>query len=231
MYSTIEAARHAVPGWGTGAYVLGVLGIVVSGIPVFFTQVSLPTARWLHWGGWLGAAVFFSIAVSSTRGWEAAIPASLLCVCLALLRAYFSTPYLKIGGRVISFFPQPDADNDLPPRPPGNAAYHGQMSAAKMWWVFAVLCCGIGLGALQSGWSSAAIAPAAVLGIGGFIAGHDDATRGLPVARGQRVPGAVALIGTLPLFGIPSIAYLIGYYVGRSRQRNRTDLPADRRRS
>jgi hypothetical protein len=217
VHSTIDAAQSQQPGWVVPAFVCGLVCVAVTGIPVFFAGVNVSVARRLHWGGWLGAAAFFGVAASA-RGWNATVPVASLCLFLALLRAYFATPYLKIGGRVFSFFPQAEAgDSANAAVQRDQASYFGQVSAAKQWWLFALLCWIVGSAPFVTGWTKSLILPIAFLSFVAFIAGTDDSSRALPVARGQRGPAIVALIGLLPVFGIPVIGYLIGYQIGRKR--------------
>lgn len=49
------------------------------------------------------------------------------------------------------------------------------------------------------------------------MGGIDDATRELPVARGQRVQAFIALVASALLWAIPPIAYLAGYQIGKRR--------------
>lgn len=215
-WMTIDAAitsGGAKPTWVLACFIAGMAGIGVSGIPIFFTSVPTPTARWLHWGGWLCAAAFFGIG-ASFRGWPTSVPIIGLCLFLALLRAYFSTPYLKVGGRVISFFPHPDE--------PGGATNadgdgYSQISANKIWWVIAVVCWLVGSAPLIAGWTPALGLGLAILAFIAFVAGTDDSSRALPLVRGQRPQAIAACIGLLPVFAVPVIAYLVGFRIGRNR--------------
>jgi hypothetical protein len=45
--------------------------------------------------------------------------------------------------------------------------------------------------------------------------GIDDATRHLPIGRGQYVPFFIASVASIVLWALPPIAYLVGYQIGK----------------
>jgi hypothetical protein len=52
------------------------------------------------------------------------------------------------------------------------------------------------------------------------LTGHIDAKDRFSLARNQRVPAAVAIIASIPVFLLPTIAYAVAYYIDRPRHRS-----------
>ena len=180
-------------------------------------------ARRIYWLGWLVNALCFS-AGALPRGWQPSLGFGLLCVFVAVFYAYMRTPYLKIGGRIYALSrldsqPDPPADGTTdtqPAAPRGNdPTDFGQVSAPKFWWILVAFTCIVAGNVYAFGWPAQAIFGTAFLTLLYAAAGVDDATRKLPIARGQYVQGGIAAVVSILLWLAPCIAYLLGYAIGQ----------------
>jgi hypothetical protein len=221
----IEAARTSPPAWQNAAFVGTILCFAVAGIPAF-KKVELSTARKLYWSGCIGAALLGAVTVSR-RGWAACLAVVFLISFLSLLRAYFQTPYLKIGRRVIAhsisdtLAEESDQSRSDSQDPPADS-YSGLATAPKQWWVFAALACILGGAVYSLGWDWRGIFAVAFLTFLGAATGHDDSSRNLTMARGQKVQALIVLVASIPMFLVPPAAYLAGYQIGKRHPHNRS---------
>jgi hypothetical protein len=160
------------------------------------------------------------------RGWRAVIAAALLCVFAAVVYAYFQTPYLKLGNRIYALTisnsqpdqPEGSGNSDQPPRLPHDSYdFMGGITARNIWWVNVGLTCITALGVVLTGWDLPTALLAALVVAGGAMSGIDDATRKLPIARDQKVQAYLATVASIPLWLLPTIAYLVGYQIGKRR--------------
>jgi hypothetical protein len=223
-----EAVHTSPQAWQTVAFVGAILGFIAAGVPLF-ASVGLPTARRFYWGGCLTAAALGAVTVSP-RGWQACIAVIGLVVFLFALRAYFATPYIKINGRIIAHsipdtLAEEPEDSVAAQQESAADSYSGLATAPKQWWVFAGLACLLGGAVYTLGWDWRGIFAVVFLSFLGAVTGHDDSSRQLPVARGQKLQAFLVLVATIPMFVIPPIAYLVGYEIGKHRphQRSRHD--------
>lgn len=166
------------------------------------------------WLGWLTAAVSAAVAVSP-RGPSAVAATAVSCLLPAALGAYVRTPYLKIGARIVSFFPQ-DADGRVHPGPPDS--YNGVTTPRKQWWFLVALAAFVAAAILELGWSWRTVAAAAFVSAVSAGTGAQDGRGGFPAARGQGLQAFLAMIASIPAYGIPVVGYVVGYRLGLQRR-------------
>jgi hypothetical protein len=181
--------------------------------------------RRTYWAGWAIGTPCMSLAVLP-RGWRVVIAAALLCAFIALGYAYFRSPYLKLGNRIYAFTiadSQPDHPDDgalcePPPQLPHDSYdFMGGITARKYWWVNVGLTCIPAINVILTGWDlQTALLAALVVAIGAML-GVDDATRKLPIARDQKVQAYIVTVASIPLWLLPTIAYLAGYQIGKRK--------------
>lgn len=141
-----------------------------------------------------------------------------------LLPAYFSSPYIKIRGKVYAFNlrdsrPDPSptetsaSGSDDSEDDPAPDSYSGMASAKKTWWLL-VVCMIISVGAidLAKPWHTATSAGIVVVFACGI--GYGDASWGYPVARGQRAQFVAVSIITAGVF---TACYFGAYWMGKRR--------------
>ncbi|WP_099023666.1 hypothetical protein [Mycolicibacterium palauense] len=219
---TYLAQSTDVPPWSTFALVCGA---VVGGLALLasaFVKNDLRLERRLYWGGWLGAAAFFTAALWHLRP-GGVIAVWIGCSLISVFRAYMSTPYIKIGGRIIAFtIPNTEAERaPAERRAPPPDSYMGTVTATNLWWLMAVWIATTGLAVFVAGWNLAVLGSVAVLVVILGLGGVGDATRKLPHVRGQYLPGFVILVTSVPLWLLPPAAYLLGYEIGRRKPMGR----------
>jgi hypothetical protein len=186
--------------------------------------------RRLYWIGALVATVaaFFALYPPDWRG--GLVVAGTFAGVL-VLRAYMTTTYLVINGRTYSFNlvrgqPRSDTDaaDDVFPD-----SYGGIATASKLWWLFVIFfaACSwiivIFVVWRQGPWFAVGAAFALVLT--SLILGHQDASWGYRVARGQWVQ--LVLVGVASIGIFPAL-YLMAYGVG-TRWPSRTKRAIDYR--
>jgi hypothetical protein len=234
-YSTIDAmplmvahgASQSVPAansiWPHTLLIAGVCaGLVAAVASVFVRDRRLD--RRIYWLGWLIATSCISFAVLP-RGWQASLAIGLLGVFAAVVYAYLRTPFLKIGGRIYALSitdsrPDPPANDTLeepPPAPPRDSypTTVGPVSARNLWWVLVALTCLVSVGVYLVGWAWQMVLGAVLLAVLGGVLGIDDATRKLPIARGQHVQAFVVSVASILLWLAPPVCYAVGYGIGR----------------
>jgi hypothetical protein len=212
---------HSV--WPHTLLIAGVCAVLVAALASVFVRDRRLDRR-IYWVGWLIATPCISFGVLS-RGWRASLAIGLLCVFAAVLYAYFRTPFLKVGGRIYAFSiansqPDPPANEtpQEPPSAPPSDSYPtvaGPVSARNLWWVLVAMTCLVSVGVYLAGWTWQIILGAVFLTMVGGIAGMDDATRKLPIARGQYVQAGIVSVASILLWLAPTVCYLLGYGVGQ----------------
>lgn len=180
------------------------------------------TERRFYWVGYFGAGGL-AVAALSFRGWDTVVWLIPIVVIIPVFYAFVRTPYLVVGGRVISLgFYEPrnlpndsDDDADRPLRQVMKVENgYGSLTAPKFWWLMAVFVALMAIGAYLGGWASPILVGTGLLCVGLAAVGVSDGRRGKSVVRGQFVPAAVGAVGSIPLFGSPVLVYALGYQVG-----------------
>jgi CDP-diglyceride synthetase len=101
--------------------------------------------------------------------------------------------------------------------PPPHDSYSGVASAQTFWWVITALACLFASGVYLGGWFSLTILCTAGFSALAVIGGIDDATRKLPMARGQHVQAFVVSVASILLWSAPPICYFVGYQIGKRK--------------
>lgn len=179
-------------------------------LPILSTK-STSTERRLYWSGAAVAvfAAFFTIYPPDRRG--GLVFASSIAGVM-VLRAYMTTSYLRFRGRTFAFNLS-DSEQVSPYRDVDT--YAGFATAPKMWWLFTVIAGGCALivamylASSEGRWHAAGSALVVVLLP--LMIGHQDASWGYGVARGQILQLVVAGVVTVGVF---ILAYFVGYKLG-----------------
>ncbi|KAA0110777.1 hypothetical protein [Mycolicibacterium sp. P1-5] len=178
--------------------------------------------RWLYWFGSLLGGAFISLSLAG-RGWKIVIAGALAIAFVTFLQAYFKTPYIRIRGRNHAFSMQDSAPDptdeiaDEPPSMPPRDSYPGRVTAAKAWWLFVVCVAFFGFGGALAGWDAKTLPAAGLVCVGALVSGIDDATRKLPMARGQNVQAIIGAALSISMLFLPPALYLLGYRIGTAR--------------
>lgn len=220
----LAASGHAplnLPAWANALFIAGFCaGLGGSVASALIDDRRL--ARRIYWLGWLVNTLCFSVGALQ-QGWQPSLGFGLLCVFVAVFYAYMRTPYLKIGGRIYALSAADSQPDVLPgettepavaPRDSDPTDF-GQVSAPKVWWMLVAFTCLMAAGVHYGGWPVQLIGGTAFLTLVCAVFGVDDATRKLPIARGQYVQAGIASVISLLLWLAPCIAYLLGYAIGQ----------------
>lgn len=206
--------------WISAGGTVGIVGLLTLGF--------IPNIRWerrVYWSTWLLSLGVMTLGASH-RGWHTALVFYAVGIAAAVCYAYSRTSYLKLGGRIYSFWiarTQPDPLPDGSPAPrviPPPDAYQGQVTATAHWCLLTVFTVVTGTGALMLGMGpatlGAGVLTTAMLAFTGYIDSYD----GFPIARRRWVQLALIVVSSIPIFLLPPIAYLIGYYLDGPRRRS-----------
>lgn len=182
-------------------------------------------ARLCYWIGSTATTAMLGLGLQqSGRPLRVVLLAVGLGLVFAIGFAYFVGWQLRIGGRTRSVFvknthpdPPEDGSEPSPPPPPPPHSYSGVVTADGFWWIAVVLTSIIAADVYLFGWVWQSAIGAIALTVMGAFAGADDASRGEPVARGQTVQAVIAVVASLLLWGLPTIAYAAGYQFGKRR--------------
>ncbi|WP_237761633.1 hypothetical protein [Mycobacterium kyorinense] len=160
---------------------------------------------------------------------------------LMLMNAYFTTPYIKIRGKIYAFHVKDSQPDQLPEdtaATPDNAesgydpapdSYGGTAPANKFWWLLIVTMAMCVLAVIIQAedkplWLAPVMGTVGVMA--GIILGYGDASWRYSVARGQRVQFIIIAVITAGVF---TILYLAAYYAGKRwpwRSRKSTEYRA-----
>ena len=212
------SAQHR-PVWATALFAVSIV-IVMATVGVMAYVKARHVKRRIFWLGLLTADA--CVAVSALPlGMDTTVTLFVGFALAIVFRAYFDTPYLKIGGRIYALSmsdSRPDPPRDGSPAepmpPPPRDSYGGEASAQTFWWVVTVMTCAFAAGVYLGGWFSLTILCTALLSAGAVVCGIDDATRKLPMARGQHVQAFVISVASILLWFAPPICYFVGYQIG-----------------
>jgi len=197
--------------------VTAVLGVLLPLLP----SKNARTERRLYWIGALIASVSAFLALyPPALGGGLGLAGALAGVLV--IRAYMSTSHIRIRGRTYAFNLRDSKPEERPPTSakadydPAPDSYAGFATAAKTWWLFAVVMIGcafiVAIFVTQHEGPWYALGAAAVIVLVALLAGHQDASWGYRVARGQLVPFAVVGIATLGTF---TALYALAYAAGK----------------
>lgn len=192
----------------------GFIGVGAVALPL-----STKHKRWVFWSGWCGAGVLFALYVSNRGATVAALTAA-LCIFAAALYAFYFTPFIKIAGRVWTFWIS-DARQDPDEPPPSADSYLERVTASSMWWTLAGLGVLTGMIAISAGW----LAPVGIMG-GALLAaplaaiGHLDSKEHYPIARNRYLPFTLVVLTSIPTLLWPVVVYFVAYYMTTPTQRD-----------
>lgn len=184
-------------------------------LPILPTK-SAAAERRLYWVG-VTVAVVAALFTIYPPDWRGGLVFASAIAGVTVLRAYMTTSYLRIRGRTFAFnladSHAESGDSDVPAN-----SYAGFATAPKMWWLFTivtVVCAsivGMYVATSEGPWYAAG-SVLVIVGLPMWI-GHQDASWGYPIARGQIPQLVVATVATLGLF---VLTYFLGYKVGTVR--------------
>jgi hypothetical protein len=213
--------------------VAGAIGLLLT---VLAPSKNRRTGRRVFWVGFL-IAVSSAFFIAYPPDWRSGISLSLFAGGMIVFTAYRYSPYIKLRGKIYAFhvsdsLPDPPSDgifapgSDDPNYEPAPDAYGGAVTASKFWWsmVAGAAMCALGVVLYcndRGGLWEAALSVAIVVLIA-VLFGHQDASWGYPIARGQHLQLGVASAITAGVF---TLFYLGAYYAGkRWPWRNRRSL-------
>lgn len=210
---------------GASAFLLAAAAAAVFVVMSQLLCTSRRSARICYWvGSTVTAALLTTSVALYERPLRVVVLTLALCIFFTVGFAYFAGWQLKINGRTRSVFvkntyPDPPEDgSDPPPSPPPPAnSYNGVVTADGFWWIAAVLTAVIAADVYLFGWVWQSVLGTIALTLMGALAGLDDASRSLPMVRGQRIPALIALLASLLLWMLPAISYVTGYMYGKRR--------------
>jgi hypothetical protein len=208
------------PAWSNALFAVAAV-VLVAGVAALFFVKNRRVERRIYWSTLIIGSILLAAALLH-RGWGIAVTGFAAFMFGGVFYAYMRTPYLKIGTRIYAFSipdsrPDPqdeDVHQEAPPMPPRDS-YLGVVTARNFWWLVVALNCGLAYGVYAFGWRWQTIAYTAGFALFVAVCGVDDATRKLPIARGQHVQAFVALAASILLWLIPPIVYLLAYQVGK----------------
>lgn len=205
--------------------VLAFVGIL---LPLVAPFENRRIARRIFWAGFL-VAFISAFFIAFPPDWKSGIGLSLLVAFLMLLTAYFSSPHIKIRGKIYAFHVQdglPDNPPDSTGAPASNDAdqdpapdSYGGLTTAKKYWrilIFMMLMCSLStvtyIADINTDRPWIAVLAVLTVVVAASVLGYGDAIWDYPVARGQRVQFVIVSLVTAGVF---TIFYLGGYYVAR----------------
>ena len=206
--------------WLQAGLAIGIVGSIALG---FIHNVRIE--RRVYWSTWLLSPGVMTFGVVH-RGWGTALVVYAVVAALGVLLAYFRTSYLKIGGRIYSYAiartrPDPPQDGSpAPPVVPPPDAYRGQVTATAHWCLLTVFSVVAGTSALMLGMGPATLGAGVFAVVMLAFTGYLDSYDGFPIARRRWVQLALIVVSSIPVFLLPPIAYLIGYYLDGPRRRS-----------
>ena len=204
--------------WSNGLLITGGALVLIAWIATAFVK-DPQYERWLFWLSSLLGITFVALSLAS-RGWMTVVIFGVLMTVIVIFLAYFKTTYIKIGGRIRSFAsppPEPGEVGAEPPPLPPRDSYPGRVTAPKAWWLFTAFVAIFSIGGAALGWDSHMLPAAGLICVLAFIGGIDDATRKLPMARGQRLQAGIIAVVSVLMFFLPPALYIVGYSIGTKR--------------
>jgi hypothetical protein len=193
-------------------------------LPLLAPGKNHALGRRVFWVG-LTVALVSAFFIAYPPDWKSGVGLSLFVTAMMLMTAYFTSPYLKFGGKVAAFFTTDaeaeertggNGEADDGPRG-GRAAPDGALtSARKLWWlmVLAMALCAFNIGQYVAAGDNPrlAIAVAAAIVVVSIVLGYGDGRANFSVARRQSLQFAIVSIVSL---GALTVLYLGAYAVGK----------------
>jgi uncharacterized membrane protein YciS (DUF1049 family) len=174
------------------------------------------------WVGTVGAALFSF--VGALPDWLGGLAFAAGCVFVMAMSAYFTSSYIKIGGKVYAFHTrddQPDGPPGTPREPvvydPAEEHYGTDVTAKKLWWLaipaMGLCAASVAINVGTNGRLSVVLTAAVCVVVIAVGLGYaSDASWGYRIARGQYVQ--FVLVGIITA-GVFTVLYLLAYIVGR----------------
>ena len=199
-------------------------------LPLFAPRENYATGRRVFWVG-LAIASVSAFFIAYPPDWKSGLGLSLFVAAMMLCTAFFTTPYLKFGGKVLAFFTV-DAESgkrassnvrEVEPRSTTAQTTGVLTSARKLWWLMvpAMALCVFNVEQyLVAGENPRlAVAMAAVIVAVALTLGYGDGRANFGFARRQTLQFIIVSVMTL---GTLTVLYVGGYAAGRQmRRRNR----------
>lgn len=194
-------------------------------LPMLVPSKKPRLERRFFWAGFMIAATSAFFIAYPPDGRSGGIFSLLVCFLL-LTRAYMSTSYIKVGGKIYAFHvddSQPDPSPCDAPRAnedleydPAPDAYSGIATPGKFW---SLLIVGVAILSFtvviyiveQQRPLLTCVAVAVIVGLA-VLGGYGDAVWEYPIARGQRIQFVIIAIITAGVF---TVFYLGAYYAGK----------------
>lgn len=200
-----------------------------------FSSAKNPVrGRRLFWSG-LAIAVVSAFFIAYPPGWKAGLGLSVFVAAMMLFTAFFTTPYLKVGGKVFAFFTI-DAESEKKAQDDGQVVEPRRRpvqptgvltSARKLWWLMvpAMALCVFNIEQYVVAGESPrlAVAMAAVIVVVALTLGYGDGRANFGFARRQTLQFVIVSVITL---GTLTVLYVGAYAMGRQMWRR----PQDRSR-
>ncbi|WP_197417588.1 ATP-binding cassette domain-containing protein [Mycobacterium sp. GA-2829] len=159
--------------------------------------------RRVYWIGILGGGALGVIALQH-RGIGTSVAAFAVITAIAVWRAYYSTDYLVIGGKVRSLT-RIRGDRTV------RHESYGGISAAAFWWLMVVLAAIAAANVLPNGWTANGIAAVSAVSVVSAGIGFTDGREKAPPVRRQYLQAVVFAALAIPAWGIPVAAYVLLY--------------------
>ena len=201
--------------------------LAITLLPGIFLRRARSWERRVYWSGTTLACV--CIFLAALPDWKLGIGMATLGGTMMTASAYAYSPYIKFRGRIYAFHTDdikagsstdtPSAttaiDRAYDTEPDAYLGAFGLTSAKKMWWLMVVLSAMCFYTIIipaddKPFWMTPFFAIFFIVTSAGF--GHQDASWGHPVARGQRIQFGIIAIITAGTF---TALYLGGYYAAK----------------
>lgn len=187
--------------------------------------------RRLFWSG-LAIAVGSAFFIAYPPEWKSGLGLSAFVAAMMLFTAFFTTPYLKIGGKVFAFFTV-DTESEKRASDDGQAVESQSRpaqptgvltSARKLWWLMvpAMALCVFNIEQYVVAGESprlAAAMAAAIVAVAVTL-GYGDGRANFGFARRQTLQFVIVSVITL---GTLTVLYVGAYAVGRQMSRRHQD--------
>lgn len=200
-------------------------------LPLFASTKNTARGRRLFWSG-LAIAVGSAFFIAYPPDWTSGLGLSAFVAATMLSTAFFTTPHLKIAGKMFAFFTV-DAESEKRASDDGQAVEPRRRpaqptgvltSARKLWWlmVLAMALCVFNVGQYVAAGQSPrlAVAMAAVIVVVALTLGYGDGRANFGFARRQKLQFVIVSVITL---GTLTVLYVGGYALGRQMRPRHQD--------